>query len=184
MAVYPECRKKAQAEVDQVIGHSRLPEFGDQASAPYLAAILKETLRWFPVILLDNLLLNSTLSALPHATIADDVYEGYRIQVGSIGIPNSWKILHDSESYAHPYMFRPKRFIPEENGGVAEHDPTIGSFGYGRRICAGKNLVAASVWVSIATTFSAFDWSDPVDESGQTIDHIRAVQPSSSIGSL
>ncbi|KIJ40126.1 hypothetical protein M422DRAFT_256950 [Sphaerobolus stellatus SS14] len=132
-----------------------------------------------------SLLLNSTLSALPHATIADDVYEGYWIQYEQNSNGRSRKILHDSESYAHPYTFRPERFIPEENGGVAERDPLLEVLDMEDGIiCAGKNLVAASVWVSIATTFSAFDWSDPVDESGQMIDHIRAVQPSSSIGSF
>ncbi|KIJ51013.1 hypothetical protein M422DRAFT_244990 [Sphaerobolus stellatus SS14] len=167
VAVYPDCMKKAQAEIDLVVGSSRLPELGDRAALPYLGAMLKEVLRWFPVV----------PTALPHATTADDVYEGYRIPAGSVIIPNSWKILHDPESYADPYTFRPERFIPEENGGTSERDPTIGSFGYGRRICSGKNLAEATVWLTMATLLSAFRWTNPVDRTGKTIDRIRATQP-------
>ncbi|KIJ51006.1 hypothetical protein M422DRAFT_27100 [Sphaerobolus stellatus SS14] len=98
MAVYPDCMKKAQTELDLVVGNSRLPEFEDRSALPYLEAALNEVVRWFPVV----------PTALPHATTADDVYEGYRIPSGSVVIPNSWKILHDEESYADPYAFRPE----------------------------------------------------------------------------
>ncbi|KIJ51011.1 hypothetical protein M422DRAFT_244987 [Sphaerobolus stellatus SS14] len=167
MGVYPDCMKKAQAELDLVVGNSRLPEFEDRSALPYLEAALKEVVRWFPVVPI----------ALPHATTADDVYEGYRIPSGSVVIPNSWKILHDEESYADPYAFRPERFIAKENGGISERDPTIGSFGYGRRICSGKNLAEATLWLTMATLLSAFEWTNPVDKTGKKLDRIRASVP-------
>ncbi|KIJ50988.1 hypothetical protein M422DRAFT_158999, partial [Sphaerobolus stellatus SS14] len=154
------CMEKAQAELDLVVGNSRLPEFEVRSALPYLEAALKEVVRWFPVV----------PTALPHATTADDFYEGYRIPSGSVAIPNSWKILHDEESYADPYAFRPERFIANENGGICERDPTIGSFGYGRRICAGKNLAEATVWLAIATLLWAFDFSKLRDENGKKLD--------------
>lgn len=46
MVLYPEVQKKAQAELDAVIGPNRLPEFGDRPSLPYIQAVIKETLRW------------------------------------------------------------------------------------------------------------------------------------------
>ena len=46
MALYPEVQKKAQAEIDAVIGPNRLPDFHDRHSLPYINAVLKETLRW------------------------------------------------------------------------------------------------------------------------------------------
>ena len=49
MTMYPEVQRKAQAEIDHVIGKSRLPVHSDENSLPYLQAVLKEVLRWHPV---------------------------------------------------------------------------------------------------------------------------------------
>ena len=46
MALYPEIQKKAQTEIDAVVGPNRLPDFHDRHFLPYINAILKETLRW------------------------------------------------------------------------------------------------------------------------------------------
>ena len=46
MALYPEVQKKAQAEIDAVVGPDRLPEFEDRPSLPYIDAVIKELLRW------------------------------------------------------------------------------------------------------------------------------------------
>jgi cytochrome P450 len=41
----PQIQRKAQAELDEVLGQGVLPDFKDEASLPYITAILKETLR-------------------------------------------------------------------------------------------------------------------------------------------
>ena len=46
MALYPEVQKKAQAEIDAVVGSHRLPDFEDRPSLPYINAIVKELMRW------------------------------------------------------------------------------------------------------------------------------------------
>ena len=50
MVMYPDIQRKAQAEVDRVVGRDRLPDFSDQPSLPYIEAIVRETLRWNPVV--------------------------------------------------------------------------------------------------------------------------------------
>ena len=45
MALNPDVQKKAQAEVDRVIGADRLPDFSDEPALPYVTALLKEVLR-------------------------------------------------------------------------------------------------------------------------------------------
>ena len=50
MAMYPDVQKKAQAEIDAVIGRDRLPDLNDMDSLPFINAIVKETLRWQPVV--------------------------------------------------------------------------------------------------------------------------------------
>lgn len=49
MAMYPEVQKKAQEELDAVVGRERLPHFDDRGNLPYINAIIKEVLRWQPV---------------------------------------------------------------------------------------------------------------------------------------
>lgn len=45
MILHPECQRRAQEEIDAVIGSERLPEFTDRKSLPYVECVLQETLR-------------------------------------------------------------------------------------------------------------------------------------------
>jgi len=45
MVLHPDAFRKAQEEVDQVIGNDRLVDFDDRNSLPYFNSILKEVLR-------------------------------------------------------------------------------------------------------------------------------------------
>lgn len=49
MLLHPEIQKKAQEEIDRVVGDSRLPTHEDRKTLPYVTAIVDETLRWEPV---------------------------------------------------------------------------------------------------------------------------------------
>ena len=46
MTMHPEILKKAQGEVDVVIGNDRLPTMEDRNALPYVNAICTELLRW------------------------------------------------------------------------------------------------------------------------------------------
>ncbi len=48
MVLYPEVQKRAQEEMDSILGHGYLPEFGDEDALPYLKTVLYELLRWSP----------------------------------------------------------------------------------------------------------------------------------------
>jgi cytochrome P450 len=49
MLVYPDVQRKAQAEIDRVVGKDRLPEIDDAPQLPYTQGIVNECLRWLPV---------------------------------------------------------------------------------------------------------------------------------------
>ena len=55
MTVHPEVQRKAQVEIDRVIGNDRFPTLADQSSLPYVDALVKEVLRWNPVAPLGKL---------------------------------------------------------------------------------------------------------------------------------
>ena len=80
MALYPDSLRKAQGEVDRVIGPSRLPILDDWDNLPFIRALIKELLRWLPA---------STLG-MPHATTEDNQYMGYLIPKGAYVFGNIW----------------------------------------------------------------------------------------------
>lgn len=80
MALYPDVQKKAQAEIDEVVGASRLPEFSDRPSLPYTCALVYELLRWHIV----------TPIGVPHRAVSDDEYNGYLIPAGATILANIW----------------------------------------------------------------------------------------------
>jgi cytochrome P450 len=49
MMLYPDIQKRAQAELDSVIGREQLPTFDDRPRLPFVDAVCKEILRWHPV---------------------------------------------------------------------------------------------------------------------------------------
>ena len=86
MALHPHIQKRAQAEVDHVLGSGtspapeRLPTPADQERLPYVEALCKEVLRWQP----------ATPLGMPHIASADDVLDGKWIPKGAMVIANSW----------------------------------------------------------------------------------------------
>ncbi|KAG2148109.1 cytochrome P450 [Suillus clintonianus] len=170
MTLFPDAQKKAQAEIDAVIGPDRLPTFADRDSLPYTEALAKEVLRWNAVV----------PTAVPHRVIEDDIHDGYYIPKGTLIIPNIWFMLNDPRTYANPSEFNPERFLAKE-GKEPETDPRTICFGFGRRICPGLHLADASVWMSAAMSLAVFDISKviengvaitpEVDPSSGTISH-------------
>lgn len=129
MALYPEIQKRAQDELDSVLGAPdsacfRLPAHSDRRHLPYLDAVLKEALRWKPPL----------GPGVPHAASEEDVYRGWRIPKGATIIANCWGILHDENTYPNPERFKPDRFLPGAGGKKPAPDPALsGVFGFGRR---------------------------------------------------
>ena len=76
----PDVQKKAQEEIDSVVGVDRLPTYGDREHLPYVHALVTEVLRWHNVAPL----------GVPHRASDDGIINGYFIPKGSIIITNLW----------------------------------------------------------------------------------------------
>ena len=61
---YPEVLKKAQREIDRVVGTDRLPTFSDREQLPYVDCIIKEVLRWGTPVPISVFVLFPSLSNL------------------------------------------------------------------------------------------------------------------------
>jgi len=88
MTINPEIQRRAQAEIDSVIGSDRLPEYNDRHALPVTEAIYREILRWRPPGPL----------GVPHLTTQDDIYKGYFIPKGRSSLINygvrPWGLTH------------------------------------------------------------------------------------------
>ncbi|KAF8890285.1 cytochrome P450 [Gymnopilus junonius] len=157
MAANPAIQRRAQTELDDVVGISRLPDFDDRPSLPYIEAIYRELLRFAP----------PTPLGMPHALTEDDVYKGYFIPKGTMVLGNIWAMTRDEELYEEPYKFNPERFL-HENGELNDNKRII-TYGFGRRVCVGKYVGSASIWIIIASTLACFNLEKCKDEFGNEI---------------
>ncbi|KAF9456702.1 cytochrome P450 [Collybia nuda] len=157
MTLYPEHQARAQKEIDSVVGPNRLPSFEDRHSLPYVECILQETLRWN----------SATPLGVPHLSVEDDIYKGMLIPKGSIVIANTRAMTLDDTIYSNPAMFNPARFLPKPEGNAEPHP--MAPFGFGRKICPGRHLASASLWIVVVSVLATLDISKALDDNGTEI---------------
>lgn len=148
MALFPEVQKRAQAEIDAVCSApgsdpTRLPDFDDKESLPYIEAIIQEVFRWGVV----------TPLGFPHKATAPIEYKGFLIPEGTYLLSNIRGICEDPVRYKNPAEFRPERFM----GPNPEMNPRETMFGYGRRECPGVNFSTSFLYALFACTLRCFD---------------------------
>ncbi|KAH9035792.1 cytochrome P450 [Lactarius pseudohatsudake] len=164
MVTYPEVQKRAQAELDAVVGRSRTPTFADFHDLPYIRAMVKEVLRWR----------STGPVGVPHCSAEDDWYNGMFIPKGTIVMTNVWHLHRDPEIYgADAADFNPARFL-DANGDVGPCPPETKeeghvSYGFGRRACVGKHVANNSLFIDMAMTLWACNIEPGKDEHGNVI---------------
>lgn len=155
MALYPEVQARAQAEIDAVIGQDRFPSLEDRSAdkMPYVEATILESLRWNP----------PAGAGVPHLPLVDDFFQGYFIPKGTTVIQNAWQTSRDTRYYPNPTSFQPERFLETDeaqsrfilNPNVL--NPWDWAFGFGRRICPGRDLATQGGWISAVLVLWAFE---------------------------
>ncbi|THU86337.1 cytochrome P450 [Dendrothele bispora CBS 962.96] len=157
LSCHSEVQRKAQEEIDRVIGHDRIPQRDDIKNLPYIQAIIKELGRFNP----------PTPFGIPHVTIRDEEYRGYIVPKRSVVFQNQWGILHDPETFENPDQFWPHRYLLTKYGtkpGVDDssfRDSII--FGAGRRICPGIHTANLTLTINVMNLLWAFTHSKAKD---------------------
>ncbi|EFI27854.1 O-methylsterigmatocystin oxidoreductase [Coprinopsis cinerea okayama7 len=100
IAMHPDVQRKAQRELDDVVGQGRLPGFSDRDNLVYIEAILRESLR-------------------VHQTFP----------MGRNSACDYKHIMHDPEIYQDPMTFKPERFIKDGKIDGSILDPSDIVFG-------------------------------------------------------
>ncbi|KAK4636492.1 Cytochrome P450 monooxygenase patH [Fulvia fulva] len=176
MVAYPDVQRKAQAEIDAVIGPDRSPTWQDYKRLPYVAQCVKETMRSRPV----------TPLAFPHALAEDDWVDGmflpkvrmciacprsqrndcrclHGIMIqGTVIIVNAWGLHNDPKRFPSPEHFDPDHFkdmttpAPELANGRYESRDHYG-YGTGRRFCPGAHLAERNLFLAMSKLLWAFN---------------------------
>ncbi|CAM6128997.1 unnamed protein product [Calypogeia fissa] len=155
----PRLLRKAQEELDSVVGPHRLVQEEDLPKLVYVNAVLKETLRLHPPV----------PNMLPHLSVEDCEIEGFHIPSGTQVLVSPWCIHRDPAVWERPLEFDPERFLNSTTDFKGQ-DFELLPFGSGRRMCPGMNLGALMVIYPLSVLLHALDWALPDGQKFEELD--------------
>ncbi|UKZ51201.1 hypothetical protein TrVGV298_004957 [Trichoderma virens] len=153
MAMHPEVQKKAQQELDRVVGPSRLPTWEDHENLPYIRALIKELHRYSPILSF----------AAPHASTEEITYKGCTIPNATLILPSTDNLHRDPSRYENGDEFQPERFLGDELDALssAKHPDYLKrdhiNYGFGRRLCQGIYVAENSLFIQASRYLWAFN---------------------------
>lgn len=147
---HPDVMKKVQAEIDDVVGRSRLPKMADKAKMPYTEATITEIQRCANILPM----------GVPHRSLEKATFKGYEIPANTVIISNMTAILNDPTYFQNPHAFNPDRFISPE-GKLTGCEP-VAAFCVGRRVCLGEALARMELFLFLTSILQNFDIELPV----------------------
>jgi len=165
LASHPEILKKAQDEIDEVIG-VEVPTFEAMSRLEYLDKIIREALRLYPPIHIGN-----------RRAAKDLVFQNYRIPSGT-RVVYSIYLTHRMEKYwPEPTRFNPERFNSEN---INKRPPySYIPFGGGPRNCIGMAFAIIEAKLVLSCVLQKFDFDFPPGEFKKIHPHMGAtLEPS------
>ncbi|VVC86331.1 probable cytochrome P450 303a1 [Leptidea sinapis] len=160
-----EVQRKAQEEIDRVVGKERLPNLDDRPNMPYNEAIVHECVRHF---------MGRTLG-VPHRALADTTLIGYKIPRDTMVVSNYTNILMDDTLYPEPYSFKPERFL--KNGKISLPDHYF-PFGLAKHRCLGDVLAKCNIFIFTTTILQKFSVLQAPGQPLPCLDHVDGATPS------
>ncbi len=156
---HPHIAKKAQDELDDVVGHERMADQHDFTQLKYLQAVEKETFRLHPPGPL----------LLPHESVEACQVGGYHVPAKTRIFVNVWAVHRHPSAYENPLDFIPERSV---GSGIGMHgmDFQLLPFGSGRRMCPAINFGLFMVQSTLAKLLHSFTWTLPGGENPEDID--------------
>lgn len=157
---YPQVMKKVQNELRLICrNRSDIIAEDDYEKAPYLKAVIKETLRIHPPIPL----------LVPREARNNVNVMGYDIAAGTMVIINAYAIGREPALWDEPDKFRPERFL-DSTIDFRGHDFQLIPFGAGRRSCPGISFAMVTNELVLANLLHKFDWELPNETKGKDLD--------------
>ena len=149
LARYPDEQERLQAELDEVLG-GELPTPDDVARLPYLATVVTETLRLYPV----------GWGMLRQAT-ADQQLGGFAIPAKSYLMISPYVTHRDERWFPDPDAFTPDRWAGSRQEFMAT---PFFPFSTGPRSCLGEHFASMALPLLVATLGQRWSFGSAVEK--------------------
>ncbi|KAJ4842715.1 hypothetical protein Tsubulata_040361 [Turnera subulata] len=147
----PELMKKAQQEIDRVVGKERLVQESDIPELNYVKACAREAYRLHPLSPFN----------VPHMSMQDTTVAGYHIPKGSHVLVSRYGLGRNPKVWVNPLSFDPERHMNDGDVSLLENDLRFISFSTGRRGCIAGVLGTYMTIMLLARLVQCFDWTPP-----------------------
>ena len=151
----PRVYKKLMVELDSMNAERSTP-YKELRKLPYLTAVIAESMRLFPSVgfPLERIVPQGGLK----------IPDGRIVPQGTIVAMNAW-VLHHQPVFGHDTdTFRPERWFKGEdedeemaNARIKQMRAATFVFGYGRRVCLGKELALMEIYLFVVRVLRSFE---------------------------
>lgn len=145
-----DIQERLQKEIDEVIGKENLVQLSDKAKMPYMSAFISEGQRYINMVPL----------VPSHKCTKDTIINGHLITNGTLTQPFFWGANRDEKYFKDSFNFNPKRFLDEEEKVYKVENDHM-AFGKGKRICAGKSLADAEIFLFFTSFLQRYKFTHP-----------------------
>ncbi|XP_034556012.1 cytochrome P450 2J6-like [Notolabrus celidotus] len=144
-----DIQAKVQAEIDTVIGQTRLPTMADRPNLPYTDAVIHEIQRFGNIVPLNGF----RMAAM------DTKLDGYFIPKGTSLVPILTSVLFDKTKWETPDTFNPGHFLDSE-GKFLKREAFM-PFSAGKRVCLGESLARMELFLFLVGLLQKFSFAVP-----------------------
>lgn len=130
----------------------------------YTRAVVKETLRYRPPVLM-----------VPYLVKKDfPITDNYTVKKGAMVIPTTYPALHDPEAYPNPDSFDPDRWI---TGDAEKQSKNWLVFGTGPHYCLGQTYATLNLMLMVGKASVLMDWTHDVTPLSEQIKVFATIFP-------
>ncbi|XP_075367892.1 cytochrome P450 27C1 isoform X4 [Mycteria americana] len=145
LAKHPEVQQRVYEEIVNKLGKDQVPVAHDVPKLPLIRAVLKETLRLYPV-----------LPGNGRVTQKDLIIGGYLIPKGTQLALCHYTTSYSEENFSMANEFRPERWLRKDNLDRVDNFGSI-PFGYGIRSCIGKRIAELEIHLALIQLLQNFE---------------------------
>ncbi|XP_033017514.1 cytochrome P450 27C1 isoform X2 [Lacerta agilis] len=145
LAKHPEVQHSVYKEIVNNLGKDKIPDAHDVPNLPLIRALLKETLRLYPV-----------LPGNGRVTQKDMVVGGYLIPKGTQLALCHYATSYQEENFPLANEFQPERWLRKSNMDRVDNFGSI-PFGYGIRSCIGKRIAELEIHLALIQLLQNFE---------------------------
>ncbi|XP_068922964.1 cytochrome P450 27C1 isoform X3 [Petaurus breviceps papuanus] len=145
LAKHPEVQQSVYHEIIKNLGKKHIPTAEDVPRVPLIRALLKETLRLFPV-----------LPGNGRVTQEDLIIGGYLIPKGTQLALCHYATSYEEENFPMAKEFKPERWLRKGNMDRVDNFGSI-PFGYGLRSCIGRRIAELEIHLVMIQLLQHFE---------------------------